>query len=596
MFPTCFRPSRERVTELYRRFPRSAAPFCPRFFRGVVVASALCLLIADVRDLLQADPATSFVLFALIFLSRSVPVAIAREKPITFTAAFVFATALLVNGVAAGWSAFLACVLHARFLRSGGRAHAFFLGAQYALAALAAHAAFVALAGETEVTRSPRLADFVQVCLAALIFVAVNALLVGLGHLGTRYARRRHAEPVLRAQAVAYAVSFPFAMAMIFAYRSFGLGAVPYLAAMLLVCAHAVRMTIENRALRRQLWAVEALGRACESGIREEIPFERFLALAHELVAFERAVLWLAEEGSSELHPRVVWPPDAPPPDPAEAGPETLLERMCHRSTPLLVTDTRRDPRQPIGARVPNRATGSSGREGSRGRDRPSSWLLFPILLHGRSVGVAQFIRSARRPFTLQDKQRLASLIPQVAVTFESVRLRHLMHRYANMATTDSLTGLLNHRHAQEVLRVELRRAERYGRPLAVMMLDVDGFKQFNDTYGHPQGDLLLQSIARILRANVRRVDHIGRYGGEEFIVILPETSYPEACALAERIRKAVENTPFATGDGRAIRKTVSIGLAAYSHDTKTATELLQQADNALYRAKRAGKNRVLVA
>ncbi|HXG24840.1 MAG TPA: sensor domain-containing diguanylate cyclase, partial [Chthonomonadales bacterium] len=400
---------------------------------------------------------------------------------------------------------------------------------------------------------------------------------VGLGHLGTRYARRRYAEPVFRAQAVAYAASFPFAMAMIFAYRSFGLGAVPYLAAMLLVCAHAVRMTIENRALRRQLWAVEALGRTCESGTREEMPLERFLALAHELVAFERAVIWLAEEGSSALRPRVVWPLAALPPDPAEAGPDTLLDRMCHRSTPLLVSDIRLDPRQPIGA-------------------RSASWLLFPILLHGRSIGVAQFIRSARRPFTRQDKQRLASLIPQAALAFESVRLRHLMHRYANMATMDSLTGLLNHRRAQEVLRVELRRAQRYGRPLAVMMLDVDGFKQFNDTYGHPQGDLLLQSIARILRANVRSVDHIGRYGGEEFIVILPETSYPEACALAERIRKAVENTPFTTGDGRAIRKTVSIGLAAYAHDMKTATELLQQADNALYRAKRAGKNRVLVA
>lgn len=566
------------------------------------MAAALCLLIADVRDLLRADPATSLVLFALIFLSRSVPVAVAREKPITFTAAFVFAMALLVNGVAAGWGAFLACVLHARFLRFGGRAHAFFLGAQYALAALAAHAAFVSLTGEAELTRSPRLADFVHVCLAALVFATVNAILVGLGHLGTRYARRRYAEPVFRAQAVSYAISFPFAMAMVFAYRSFGPGAVPYLAAMLLVCAHAVRMTIENRALRRQLWAVEALGHTCESGIREEMPLERFLALAHEIVAFERAVLWLAEEGCGDLCPRVVWPPNTPPPDPSEAGPDTLLDRMCRRSTPLLVPDTRRDPRQPIGARVTRPGMALRAWEvpdpaaGPRGRDRPASWLLFPILLHGRSIGVAQFIRSARRPFTQHDKQRLASLIPQAAVAFESVRLRHLMHRYANMATTDSLTGLLNHRRAQEALRAELRRAERYGRPLAVMMLDVDGFKQFNDTYGHPQGDLLLQSIARILRANVRSVDHIGRYGGEEFIVILPETSYPEACALAERVRRAVENTPFATGDGRAVRKTVSIGLATYSRDMKTAAELLQQADNALYRAKRAGKNRVLVA
>jgi len=552
-------------------------PSWTRFFRGAVVALALCLLIANAKELLRADSTTTLALFALVFLTRCLPVAIAREKPITFTAAFVFAMAPLVNGVAAGWSAFLACMLHARFLRPGGRAYAFFLGAQYALSALVAQAVFVALAGEARVSHSPRLADGVYLSLAALSFVATNALLVGLGHLKTRYARRRYAEPVLRAQALAYAVSFPFAVAMILAYRASGLEAVPYLMAALLLCAYAVRMTIENRALRRQLWAVEALGRTCASGTREEVPLERFLVLAHELVSFDQAVLWLAEEGYGELRPRVVWPPGAHRPSPLEAAPDNLLERIYHRTTPLLVPNTCRDPRWPSEA-------------------KPASWLLFPLLLHGRNIGVAQFIRSARRPFTPSDMQRLSSLLPQAAIAFESVRLRRRMHNYANMATTDSLTGLLNHRRAHEVLHMEWRRAERYGRPLAVMMLDVDGFKQFNDTYGHPQGDLLLQTIAHILRANVRSVDHVGRYGGEEFIVILPETSYAEACALAERIRKAVEDTPFATGNGHTIRKTVSIGLAAHSHEVKTSAELLQQADEALYRAKRAGKNRVLVA
>ena len=151
-------------------------------------------------------------------------------------------------------------------------------------------------------------------------------------------------------------------------------------------------------------------------------------------------------------------------------------------------------------------------------------------------------------------------------------------------------------RRSREMLRDEMGRAVRYGRPLSVMMLDVDGFKQFNDQYGHPRGDILLQAIAEILKANVRSVDSAGRYGGEEFIIILPETARDDAFVLAERIRRAVETEPFPTGDGRSVQKTISIGVAAFPDDAQNAGDLLQHADAALYRAKRTGKNRVLTA
>jgi diguanylate cyclase (GGDEF)-like protein len=127
-------------------------------------------------------------------------------------------------------------------------------------------------------------------------------------------------------------------------------------------------------------------------------------------------------------------------------------------------------------------------------------------------------------------------------------------------------------------------------------MLDVDSFKAFNDTYGHPQGDNLLRSIASILQANVRSVDFLGRYGGEEFLIVLPETAKDDACRLAERIRGAVEEQAFVIVEGEAIRRTVSVGVASYPEDALNAGELVQRADEALYRAKRAGKNRVLWA
>src|SRR5258706_15204325 len=110
-------------------------------------------------------------------------------------------------------------------------------------------------------------------------------------------------------------------------------------------------------------------------------------------------------------------------------------------------------------------------------------------------------------------------------------------------------------------------------------MLDCDSFKHFNDTYGHPQGDKLLQGISSILKASVRSVDHVGRYGGEEFIIILPETSRDEALALAERIRAAVEGEAFPVGDGTSVRKTISIGIAGFPLDASQPADLVKYAD-----------------
>src|SRR5262249_40358570 len=157
--------------------------------------------------------------------------------------------------------------------------------------------------------------------------------------------------------------------------------------------------------------------------------------------------------------------------------------------------------------------------------------LLYPIVIHDTLLGVAQWIRPTQRPFLREDIARLDSLVPQAAVALENVRIREEMRA---LAATDGLTGLWNHRRMQEILREEMNRAARYHRSLSVVMLDVDSFKSFNDTYGHPQGDHLLRIMADILRASVRTVDHAGRYGGEEFMVILPETSKHDACHLAE--------------------------------------------------------------
>ena len=158
-------------------------------------------------------------------------------------------------------------------------------------------------------------------------------------------------------------------------------------------------------------------------------------------------------------------------------------------------------------------------------------------------------------------------------------------------ATHDPLTGIFNRRHVEDVLRQEVDRAERHARPLAVAMLDADHFKNINDTYGHPTGDEVLREISERCRQTLRANDILGRYGGEEFVVVFPETKLDEAGAVAERLRVAVAANPIRVG-GNALDVTVSIGLAAYTPG-QDMDKLFQRADAALYTAKQDGRNLV---
>jgi diguanylate cyclase (GGDEF)-like protein len=156
------------------------------------------------------------------------------------------------------------------------------------------------------------------------------------------------------------------------------------------------------------------------------------------------------------------------------------------------------------------------------------------------------------------------------------------------LATTDGLTGLKNHRTFHERLKTEVDHAARYHSPLSVLILDVDDFKSYNDTYGHPAGDQVLQKIAEVLQAISRQCDLAARYGGEEFAIILPETDGESAKIVAERFRSTIEVLPW---HGRSV--TVSIGIASRTATTCDAAQLVKQADEALYRSKYRGRNRV---
>jgi diguanylate cyclase (GGDEF)-like protein len=176
----------------------------------------------------------------------------------------------------------------------------------------------------------------------------------------------------------------------------------------------------------------------------------------------------------------------------------------------------------------------------------------------------------------------------------EALLRTRLYEQAERLATTDGLTGLLNRRTFNAQLQGRLREAQRYNRPLSLLLLDVDHFKRVNDTFGHPAGDAVLKGIAAVAQKQARETDIVARYGGEEMALILPETDAAGAHAIAERIRKAVGATSHPTEQG-AIQVTVSIGLAT-SPCPGDAEAVLEAADKALYRAKQGGRNRVVAA
>jgi diguanylate cyclase (GGDEF)-like protein len=213
-----------------------------------------------------------------------------------------------------------------------------------------------------------------------------------------------------------------------------------------------------------------------------------------------------------------------------------------------------------------------------------------PLVRGDRTIGViALYGRATPEPFAEEDAQTLSSFAAQASVAIENV----LLHQETRqLSITDGLTGVWNRRYLDLTLRKEIERAQRFGRPLSVLMLDIDRFKRVNDRLGHQRGDEVLVEVTRRMIDQLRAsIDVVGRYGGEEFVVLLPETPAAGALVVAEKIRTAIRDEPMqGAGD---VSITVSVGVSTYPEDGSHSDQLIRSADDAMYRAKAAGRDRV---
>ncbi len=207
-----------------------------------------------------------------------------------------------------------------------------------------------------------------------------------------------------------------------------------------------------------------------------------------------------------------------------------------------------------------------------------------PMVVYSDVIGVINVTNKKKgKEFTDEDVEMLKAVADQAAVAVNKAQLW-------DMAVTDSLTGLYVRRYFMVKLQEEIHRAERYNKPLSVVMVDLDRFKKINDTYGHDAGDRALKTISQFFQKNIRDIDAIGRYGGEEFVMLIPDADKKAAFCLAERLRKELAKVKLE--DLPPI--TISLGIATYPSDGTDIEELIKKADAAMYEAKRKGRNRAV--
>ena len=222
---------------------------------------------------------------------------------------------------------------------------------------------------------------------------------------------------------------------------------------------------------------------------------------------------------------------------------------------------------------------------------KSNSFISYPIMIGKRKIGVLNITdRAGDESFSEFDLEILNAIMPQFAVLVDRALLKHKAGEFEQLSVTDALTGLLNRRYLEERLAEEIKRSNRAGFSMSFMMIDVDDFKSYNDSFGHAEGDKALKLVAHCLKDTLRGADVAARYGGEEFSILLPQTTTEKAATTAERIREKVASTEF---PNRQV--TISVGVASCPNSICAAQEIIKWADDALYEAKRRGRNNVQI-
>lgn len=306
--------------------------------------------------------------------------------------------------------------------------------------------------------------------------------------------------------------------------------------------------------------------------------YESILAQSADLLKADRGSLWLFDQRANELRIKAARgiPVAAHELDSIRAG-EGIAGAVISAGQPLVTTI------EALGRRsLPER------------KYKTDSFISYPIAIGARKIGVLNVTdRRDGIPYDETDLEMIDLVSPQIALALERAEWQNRANQFQLMSITDPLTGLHNRRYMEARLSEELNRSKRYEFPMSFLMIDIDDFKHYNDRNGHQAGDRALEITAQCLRSTLRKADVASRYGGEEFTILLPQTTLREAGAIADRLRQQVVTTSFPHGESQPLGAvTISIGLATLSPALDSVEAIVRAADRALYHAKRHGKNR----
>jgi diguanylate cyclase (GGDEF)-like protein len=331
-----------------------------------------------------------------------------------------------------------------------------------------------------------------------------------------------------------------------------------------------------------ELQALNDIGRALTSTLELPEVLHLVMQKVSELLRAGSRSLLLVDEAAGELYYEVAVGPGAERLGQARLPlGDGIAGWVAREGQPVLVEDVRGDPR------FSDRFDALAGAE-------TRYVLAVPLLARGRVLGVIEVAGGeAARPFSPEDLLTLRTIADYAAIAIDNAQA---YERIKDLTVVDDHTGLFNARHLYRTLESEVARSGRYGRPFSVVFLDLDRFKNVNDRHGHQVGSAALKEVGELLRRALRSADVPIRYGGDEFVLLLPEADRAQALAVAERIRGQLEAARFLSDRGLEVRITASFGVATFPEDGANAEAVLGAADAAMYRVKQRSRNGVEAA
>lgn len=491
--------------------------------------------------------------------------------------ALVFTSFLIYGTPATIWISTLSA-LFSNGIRNRGNPlrTTLFNGAQYALTAYVAGAAYQLAGGDAfgKATWGNALPLTVYV---ATYFV-INHLVVNL-YLTPQLSRQTVTmwRAALWWDLITYVFAVPLSILMVWLYDIIGLKGVFLLLSLILILKYLLKLYVDLDVVNRQIKATYQVARSLGSSLEIGKTLNVILEETHKVVKYHTGIIYLWRDDDGFLVPAAIRSPYSQHLGYMSVSlGEGLVGWAAKTREAAIVYDSKKDPLL---------------------RHDPGlvqflrSLIVVPLIADDDIVGVMAIGKKEPAGFSDKQLQILTILGSQAAIATAKALL---YKRLEAMAITDGLTNLYNHRHFYQRIEGEWERAKRYKKTFSLIILDIDFFKKFNDTYGHKAGDAALASVANVLRNSTRTVDVVARYGGEEFAVLLPETSNENAMVIAERIRRNIKAQPFEIDSRKPmVSVSVSAGVASFPDHADHYGELIEAADQALYRAKNAGKDQV---